>query len=270
MKKLISILVLTFMLLIPINIFGENNRVIDNANRLTEDEEKLLTNELNSLSDKYDMDIVVYLSVDKSFGDDIVSEGCEFYDNNGYGYGDDHRGLLLIVNYEEGIFDVITTGQQVRDKYDSYIESCYNAMQNSLGNNDFNAIRIFEDWVDTRFISYNDEQKEDFVIKKPNNIARDLTVSGIVSAIFTAITGLFLKRQLKSEGKKAGASNYIDKNSFHLTRAGDVFLYRTTSRRRIKTRSNNNNFSSSGGGGSHISHTSSSGISHGSGGGRHF
>lgn len=274
MKKYITILLAALFILIPINVFGENNRIVDNAYKLSENQKSELIVSLDALSLKYDMDIVVYLSVDDSYGDDIVSEGCEFYDGNGYGYGDDHRGVLLIINYNQGMFDIITTGNEVREKYDGYIEDCYDAIQNSLSNNPYEAIEIFEYWVDTRF--YNETSNidenvvEENVVVEKNNTVRDLTVSTIVSIIISAATGLLLKSQLKTEGKKRGASNYMDKNSFNLTRSGDIFLYRTTTRRRIKSRSNDNNFHNSGGNGFHISHTSSHGISHGSGGGRHF
>ena len=262
MKKIITLLALTFMLLIPINAFGENERIVDNANKLDENQRKELTTKLDALSNKYDMDIVVYLSVDKSFGDDIVSEGCEFFDRNGYGYGDDHRGLLLIVNYEQSLFDVITTGFDVRNKYDGYIEACYNALQDDLGDNPNKAVETFITWVDTRFIS-EDYKQEEPVVKKDNTI-RDLSVSGVTSLIVSAIVGIVLKKQLKTEGKKRGANNYLDNNSFNLTRSGDIFLYRTTTQRKINVESNNS------GGGHSVSHTSSAGISHGSGGGRKF
>lgn len=262
MKKIITLLALTFILLIPINVFGENQRIVDNANKLDENQIKDLTAKLDALSSKYDMDVVVYLSVDKSFGNDIVSEGCEFFDKNGYGYGDDHRGLLLIANYEQGMFDVITTGPDIRSKYDGYIEACYNALQDDLGDNPNKAIETFATWVDTRFIS-EDINKEEAVVKKDNTV-RDLSVSGVTSLIVSTIVGVVLKKQLKTEGKKHGAANYLDNNSFNLTRSGDIFLYRTTTQRRIHIESNNS------GGGHSVSHTSSSGISHGSGGGRSF
>lgn len=266
MKKFIALLVLILMLLIPINVFADSNRIIDNVNKLSETEKNELNVKLNDLSSKYDMDIIVYFSNDTSFGNDVVSEGCEFYDNNGYGYGEDHRGLLLIVNYEEGMFDVITTGPDVRNKYDGYIEDCYDAIQNSLGSNPYKAIEIFVEWVDTRFIYENNEVIDNNEeVKNTDNTARDLIVSGVVSLIISGVTGIILKSQLKTEKKKHGASNYMDKDSFNLTRFGDIFLYRTTTKRRINTDSNNHS-----GGGSHISHTSSSGISHGSGGGRSF
>lgn len=278
MKKIFVILFTLMMIINPINVFAENDRIVDNAHVLSDSSIAVLTRDLDSLSSKYNYDIVVYLSNDTSFGEDIVSEGCEFFDNNGYGYGEDHDGILLIVNYETGYFDIITTGDDVRNKYDGYIEDCFDSIQNYLRDDPYEAIQIFEYWVDTRFMpeessddSYIEPSipSEDYIEK--DNLVRDLSVSGVASLLVSAITAFILKRQLKTEGKRHGALDYIDKNSFNLTRSGDVFLYRTTSRRRIVDRSNNtNHHSSSGGNGFHISHTSSSGISHGSGGGRRF
>lgn len=277
MKKIITLLVLLILLLIPINILGENKRLVDDVDVLTDEQENNINTILDALADKYDFDVVVYLSNDLSFGDDITSEGCEFYDLNGYGYGDNHRGVLLIVNYETGLFDIITTGDEVRNKYDGYIEDCFNAIQSSLRNNPYDSIMIFGYWVDTRFIDenvvsgsdvINRSEQEDNVSAQINNTPRNLIVSGVVSALICLITGIVLKKQLKTEGKKHGAMNYIDKNSFNLTRSGDIFLYRSTTRRRIKNDSNNSH--NSGGKGFHVSHTSSRGISHGSGGGRRF
>ena len=277
MKKIFVILFTLMMIINPINVFAENDRIVDNAHVLSDSSIAVLTSDLDSLSSKYNYDIVVYLSNDTSFGEDIVSEGCEFFDNNGYGYGEDHDGILLIVNYETGYFDIITTGDDVRNKYDGYIEDCFDSIQGYLRDDPYEAIQIFEYWVDTRFMpeessddSYIEPSipSEDYIEK--DNLVRDLSVSGVASLLVSAITAFILKRQLKTEGKRHGATDYINKNSFSLSRSGDIFLYRTTSRRRIVDRSNNTNHHSSGGNGFHISHTSSSGISHGSGGGRRF
>lgn len=270
MKKLLTI-TLVFTLLFCSSVSAENRRIVDNANKLSESQIVQLENELDSLSDKYGFDIVVYLSNDTSYSDDVVSEGCEFYDNNNYGYGEDHSGILLIINYEVGMFSIITTGQDVRNKYDGYIEDCYDALQDSLRDYPYDAIEIFEYWIDTRFIDDNIYIEDDNYVKvEKDNTIRDLSFSSIVATLVCLVVGIILKSQLKTEGKKHGAKDYINKNSFNLTRSGDIFLYRTTTRRRIKTRSNNNNFHNSSGSGFSTTHVSSHGISHGTGGSRKF
>lgn len=279
MKKIITIFTLLLTIFLPFNVLSENDRVVDKALMLSESERSELSSELDSLSDKYDMDIVVYFSTDTSFGDaddSIMYEGGEFFDGNGYGYGDDHRGILLIVNYATGYFDIITTGPEVMSKYDGYIEEAYEYLTPYLRDDPAQAIRVFEEWIDTRFISENDYSNDDYypqeddIYYKQDNTVRDLSISGIISIIVSSVTMLLFKKQLKTEGKKADARNYVVPNSFNLTRSGDIFLYRSTMRRRIPRKDNNNRHSSSGGGGHHVSFSSSHGISHGSGGGHKF
>lgn len=270
MKKLILVFTLLISLLIPNTIHSENKRIVDNVGILSDAEINDLTIQLDELSNKYNYDIVIYFSNDNSFKDDIVSEGSEFFDLNGYGYGDNHNGILLIVNYETRYFDVITTGDEVRNKYDGYLQECCDVIGQNISDNPVYAISLFIDWVDTRFI-YSDE---DVIIDNPiseeelakQKTIRDLSISAVISIIISAITMIVLKGQLKTEGKKHNASQYTVPYSFNLRRSGDIFLYRTTSRRYIPRKTNNNNS----GNGFHISHTSSSGISHGSGGGHRF
>ena len=77
----------------------------------------------------------------------------------------------------------------------------------------------------------------------------------VIAFIATAI----MRSKLKSVRSKSGATDYIKQGSFRVTRANDFFLYRTVSRRaRPKD---------TGSGGS-STHRSSSGRSHGGGGGR--
>lgn len=252
----------------PTKIFADFSRIVDNANVLYEDQIAELNKQLEDLSSKYNYDLRVYFSIDNSFGDDIVSEGCEYYDSNGYGYGEGHSGVLFIVNYEQGYFDIITTGDEVRNKYDGYIEEAYDYLTPYLADdNPAEAIDVFCQWIDTRFISEGDS--DDPVVVRDNRVTKSLGVAGGFSIFITTIVMIILKRQLKTEGKKRGANNYIAPHSFKLTRSGEIYLYNTISRRKI-VRNNNNNINSHSGGGHSISHTSSSGISHGSGGGHSF
>lgn len=277
MKKLLVFILLLLTMSLPFNVLSENDRVVDMALMLSESDRSELTEELDYISSKYDLDVVVYFSTDTSFGDDenaVMIEGGEFFDNNGYGYGDDHRGILLIVNYATGCFDIITTGSDVMQKYDGYIEEAYEYIIPYLRDNPAEAVRTFIEWVDTRFIYEEDYPiydggDDDIIVVEEDNTVKYLVSSGVISAIISSIVMFVLKKQLKTEGKKHNARNYIVPNSFNLTRSGDLFLYRTTTRRRIERNNNNNNHSSSGGG-HHVSFSSSSGISHGSGGGHRF
>jgi len=269
MKKYLILLLVCISVLFSEDAYADNARIVDNAGILNEEEINELSKELDELSNNYNYDIVVYFSSDTTYGDDVVSEGCEFFDLNGYGYGDDHAGLLLIVNYETSRFDIITTGDDVRNKYDGYLQYGCEVIAPYLRDNPKYAIELFEEWINTRFIS--NDYKEDInnppiseEVSSTTKLENAIFMSLGVSIIVSVVTMIILSRQLKTEGKKHDAYGYVVPNSFNLTRAGDIFLYRSFKRRRIE-RDNHNN-----GNGMHMSHTSSVGISHGSSGGHSF
>lgn len=65
-----------------------------------------------------------------------------------------------------------------------------------------------------------------------------ILISAIVALIIAFITVSSLISQLKQAVHQSSAGNYVQKNSFRITRESDHFLYRTTNRRKIE---NNNN-----------------------------
>ena len=82
------------------------------------------------------------------------------------------------------------------------------------------------------------------------NILISLAVGFVIAFIATAV----MRSKLKSVRPKSGAADYVKEGSFRLTRSNDFFLYRTVSRV-AKPKDNG-------------SHRSSSGRSHGGGGGK--
>ena len=74
--------------------------------------------------------------------------------------------------------------------------------------------------------------------------------------IISLVIFLVLKGQLKSQGIKNEAYDYMKKSSINIFRSGEIFLYKNVTTRRIERPKNN--------GGSSM-HISSSGRSHGGG-----
>ena len=88
-------------------------RLVDQADLLSDGEEKNLLSTLDSLSEKWKCNIVV-LTVDSHTGP-IQDFADDYYDYNGFGYGDTHDGiiLLLVVGAEAGNRDytIVMTGR---------------------------------------------------------------------------------------------------------------------------------------------------------------
>ncbi|MGN1451902.1 MAG: TPM domain-containing protein, partial [Eubacteriales bacterium] len=74
----------------------ELDRVLDGAELLSDEEEADLEKYISKVSEKYNFDILI-LTVNSDVGDiEVWSEGI--YDLNGYGYGIENDGILLVVS----------------------------------------------------------------------------------------------------------------------------------------------------------------------------
>ena len=71
-------------------------RIVDDAKLLTEEERALLTEQADQLSQKYNLDIVVYTALSAGSMERQAFSDL-FYSYNGYGYGDARDGILLTI-----------------------------------------------------------------------------------------------------------------------------------------------------------------------------
>lgn len=85
------------------------NKVVDNADLLSESEEIKLENKLTEIITANEFDMVI-VSVKGIEGNSIKNYADDFYDNNGYGYGTEHDGCLLLVDMENREWWISTCG----------------------------------------------------------------------------------------------------------------------------------------------------------------
>jgi len=87
--------------------------VVDDADLLTGSEESRLITLLERLSEENRCEIAV-VTVDSLDGYTPESYADDFFDYNGYGYGDDRDGILLLISMEERDWHVTTHGRAYR------------------------------------------------------------------------------------------------------------------------------------------------------------
>ncbi len=219
--------------------------VVDNADLLTDDEEADLEAKLNTVTETYKTEVAVLTVADLE--DKTPQEYADdFYDYNGYGYGEGDDGVLVLYKPgEEGERELhITTHGTAIDSFtDSDIDSVLYAMKDLL---------VAEDYVGA-FNVYVEKCNE---ILAPSTVSLFwipvcLAVGFVLSLIITGI----MTSSLKSVRSKANAKDYVRQGSMMLTGQQDIFLYSNVT----KTEINDDNDNSS-------THTSSSGRTHGGGG----
>lgn len=272
-KRIISSIVLLIvsfgmMLIMEISAasFDTSIKVYDYANLLEDSEEKTLSTMANEISERLQLDTVI-VTIRDSEGKSSMEYADDFFDYNGFGYGNDYTGILLLVNMQEREVWISTTGKAIRYFNDNDIDKTIDVIYGDLKNGEyFNSAYKFLKTVDSHVNEYiNWEKVKDLPLHLRYSRIQILAVCLIIGLTVSAIVlGVMLGLHRLSFSPAPNASVYLTDKEVSLFRSEDRFMSTHTSRR-------SRNSSSSGGGsrGGGSTHTSSSGRSHG-GGGRKF
>ena len=301
MRKILSVaLSILLVLCCTAGVFAAelNNpdiqRVVDRADVLSAAEEEIIEDLAHQIFEKYGMDFVVYTDSD-AHGKDVVSGADDFYDENGYGSGEDKSGSLLYICFDPEVRSWYTsTCGKSMDYFDNdVINIIDDAMEPYMLEGNFaQAIMVHADYVDELYEKGSLHSEEDHKVYDGKGGYREYEeqpvkgdiVSGIkevfpVTLGFALVIGLIAglsgrKKALASMhtvADAASAEEYDVPGGFKLTRSENIFLTMTI-HRVPKAQNNNNN-----GGGLHSGkssfsgvHVSSGGSFHSGGGGRHF
>lgn len=264
MKKIVSIMIVVLLCMtfsLPVLAESDLPRLIDEADLLSDEEEKRLLQKLDTISERQQVDVVV-VAVRSLDGDSPMEFADDFYDYAGYGFGSNYDGILLLVSMEERDWHVTTTGFGITAVTDAGLDYMADRFVPELSNGDYEeAFETYADLCD-EFIQQARTGRPYDVGSLPRgsfNFGTKLITSLVIGFIAALIVTGVMRSSLKSIRPQPSAANYVRNGSMQMTEMGDFFLYRHVSRR-AKPKSN------SGGGSS--THRSSSGRSHGGGGGK--
>ncbi len=290
-KRLLTILlILSLIFIISLPAFAIDYdesipRVVDEADLFTDSEEKLLTEEIAECIESYETDLVI-ATVTSTDGKDIDSFTEDYYDYNGYGIGDNYDGIIMLISIEPGNhqYSIITTGKEIADFSDGYIEYMYDKTGSDLSDGDYyGAAETFIDLSIDAFkgdadynsyydiynynsdgdYSYSGDERtisEGAYIR--NTILERFGIALIIGVIISLVITGTMKNNMKPVRVATSARNYLVDNSVNIYRHNEIFIRSDVTKTKIERSE-----SSSGGG---SSHTGSSGRSHGGGGGRNF
>lgn len=215
--------------------------VVDQANIIPDDVETALIERCDTIAEEYKMEVAIVTASD--FGG-LIAEAYadDFYDFNGYGYGENDDGMLVVYKPgEEGEREIwITThGNGSSVFFQGIREGIITDMKDYL---------IAEDY-EKAFNMYLDRAEEQL---KPGTPVIWLFVLACVGAV----VGLLITGSMTAKNKTVIAQNqakvYTRQGSMNVTGAQDVFAYSFID---TKPKAQNNDTDSS-------THTSSSGRTH--------
>lgn len=264
-KRVVSIIFAIFLVSLSVlPAFAESEgastygRLVDNAKLLSEDEYSQLKEHIDTVSEKYTFDVVIV--TEKSIGDKTPTEYADdFFDYKGYGEGDNHDGILFLLDMENRKWAISTTGAGIPYFTDYGQEKIMDDVKPYLSDGEYydafdTFVTMCDDYINT---AITDEPYD--VNNQPKTIIPIYYIifGGVgIGALVGFIVVLIMKSKLKTVRMQPLASSYVKSGSFKLTEHSDLFLYRNIS----KTAKPKDNDSSSGGS---STHTSSSGTSHG-------
>lgn len=286
-RKIFAVLTVALMLCLSLSLLGfatyeygviPEERIAplvsDEADLLTDDEELLLTDRLETIGFSYDVEIGI-LTIDSLDGKSAQAYADDYYDYNGFGYGVNDDGLLVL--YKDGVpgdreVYITTHGSAVYKFSDYKIDRILDEMISDLQyGNYYWAFETFADECEYVLENYEIEDvggyygSDDFYYDSgsPSPTVGSVPVVWIPGSIAIGFILAFLimlgvASGLKTVKRQANAAAYVD--NMNITSKSDTFLYRNV-RKTPRPKSTSSGGSSS--------HRSSSGRSHG-GGGRRF
>jgi len=223
-------------------------RVYDGAGLLSEDESNSLKSRINNIIDTYSFDAVI-VTADSLEGLSPSEYADNYFDNNGFGFGESHDGILFLISLEDRDFYISTSGKGYQIIYDSRINAINNKAVSYLSSGDYYGALTVCLKMTEEYLSSPESGS--------GGAGRSFAFIWIAAFIIALVSVLLMKAQLKTARPKPMAHDYVVNGSFHLTHKRDSFVNTHTTR---TPRPKDTDTSTS------TVHTSSSGHKHGGGG----
>ena len=202
---------------------AENDGVLyDEADVLSPAEEAALENRLLTLSQTYQVQIVVYTIPSLPYGS-IDSYVHEVYDGMGFGYGENRDGVLLLLCTDPRELRILSNGMAADAISVSDIDDIFSLMLYDLGEDNYaDAFELFADQCEFYLDGY--------INGYPFPTGFALLICFGIGFVIALISVMVMKAQLKSVRQQREADNYIKSGSMQVTLRKDLFLYRDLKR----------------------------------------
>ena len=244
MIKNIFILISMFFLAVP--AFAQT-RIVDNAGLLSADEKKDLNALIDSISVKYSFDLVIV--TEKNIGDSSSSAYADnFFDNNGYGQGQDKSGCLFLHVIGSREYWFSTSGRGIKilnDTAGNKLEA--DAIKYLSSGSNYNAYKSFiVNWE--KFLALDAKGKHYNFIHQWNVVL--MVIAWIVAFLIGIIVIMAWKKGMNAVFAQSQADAYAVPGSLKFKVKKDTFLYSRVTKTERQTDSNSGvsgSFRSSGG-----------------------
>lgn len=207
----------------------ENEQFLyDEADLLTDPEEEKLVQKLEEVSHATNAQIVVVTLASMDGGN--IDEFIDYlYDNMGFGYGENHDGVLLLVSMDPREYRILSNGYAGTAIGPDQIDTLCDIVQPYLTKGTYATAFTYFANESEDFLAY-------YLEGSPFNAGKSFMISLVIGIIAGLITAFVMKGKLKSVRKQDSARVYVKKGSMRLTYSRDIFLYRNVERTKKQER----------------------------------
>lgn len=241
-------------------VFPERSlpRLVDEADLLFDWEEEELLARLNEISKRQQVDVAV-VTVNTLMGKSPMEYANDYYDYNGFGFGENRDGVLLLVSMGERDWSFIAKGYGIHAITDAGNEYITDKFRPELTDGYYaEAFNTFATLCDEFVTQAKTDSPYDYG-NMPKGKVSPLWIPGAAAggALAGQLPVSSMKRKLKSVGKQKSATRYFNRDSLNFAASNDNFLYSNVKRVYIQPSESR----SGGGGGGSTTYTGSSGSS---------
>jgi uncharacterized protein len=254
----IKFLVLPILFLFfSVQVFGRD-RIVDNAGLLNASEKSDLIGLMDSIAATYNFDLVIVTETD--IGNmDPGNYADDYFDDNGYGLGNDRDGCLFLRVMETRDYWFSTSGRGITVLNSYALQKLGSDTGKYLGeNNYYAAFRAFILAWD-QFLSLEAKGRNYNFFYQWNLVL--MLIAWLVALVIGFLVVNSWKQSMNTALPKAQAAAYVVPGSLNLTVKKESFLYSKVSKTPRSTGTSTGSLGNT-------LRTSSSGRSHGGGGGR--
>ena len=204
---------------------SEFSLVLDEADLLTDEEESQLLDKLEAITEEYNLEVAV-ATVESKEGNEMNFFTDHFFDENGYGTGENHDGILFMVSIGDREWHITTHGYGMTAFNDDGLAYLKENVEPLL--KDENFYGAFDTYADLcqdllEMAANGEPYTEPF---SPIWILISLGIGLVLAFLCT----MGMRAQLKSVRTQDSAVDYVRKGSMDVTRSNDIFLYHTVTR----------------------------------------
>lgn len=233
-------------------------RLLDQADLLSEEEEAELLSSLDEISERQECDVVI-ATVNSLEGKTATAYADDLYDYNGYGFGEERDGILLLISMETRSWAISTCGEGITIFTDAGQEYMVEKFKSLLSAEKYHEAFLKYAELSDEFITQARTGNPYDVGNMPKGSVSSFWIFGdlVIGCLIALVMGNRKKKRLKTVKKKTKAQDYAVAETLILSKSWDRMIDK-----RVTSRTVSSGSSSDREGGS-STHTSSSGTTHG-------